>query len=357
MVASHEIALIVAAYQAGIRGYDVKQAYEAMKHIQTTQGRAHPGGGHAGNRQLNPYMKLGYVPVEAGPVSNTLEYAYDDWCVAQMAKALGKKDDYGHFLKRSQNYKNVFDPSVGFMRQKHADGRWVENFSPFSGRGFVEGNPWQFTWFVPHDVAGLIKLLGRDRFNERLNKGLADSRKNRFNATGDRMSAFPVNHGNQPNMQSCWLFNYSRMPWLTQKWSREILALYYGTGPIDGWPGDEDQGQMGAWYVMTAIGLFQMDGGCAVKPIYEIGSPIFDRVTIHLDPKYYKGGQFVIEARGNSKENVYIQSATLDGKALDRPWFYHRDLVDGGSLVLEMGPEPNRKWGSAPEAAPPSIPR
>ena len=357
MVASHEIALIVAAYQAGIRGYDAGKAYEAMRHIQMTPGRPHPGGGHVGNRQLDPYMKLGYVPVEKGPVSNTLEYAYDDWCVAQMAKALGKTDDYEHFLRRSRNYRNVFDASVGFMRQRHADGRWVANFSPFSGRGFVEGNAWQFTWFVPHDVGGLIRLLGRDTFNERLDKGLADSRANNFNATGDRMAAFPINHGNQPNMQSCWLFNYSGKPHLTQKWSREILARYYGTGPIDGWPGDEDQGQMGAWYVMSAMGLFQMDGGCAVKPIYEIGSPVFDRVVIRLDPKYYPGGRFVIEAKDNSKRNVYVQSATLDGKGLERPWFYHRQLVDGGKLVLRMGPEPNKGWGSAPDAAPPSVPR
>ena len=357
MVASHEIALIVAAYQAGIRGYDVAKAYEAMKHIQTTPGRGHPGGGHVGNRQLAPYMKLGYVPVEKGPVSNTLEYAYDDWCVAQMAKALGKREDYEYFLKRSRNYRNVFDASVGFMRQKHADGRWVAKFSPFSGAGFVEGNSWQFTWFVPHDVGGLIELLGRDTINSRLDKGLDDSRRNDFNATGDRMADFPINHGNQPNMQSCWLFNYSGKPHLTQKWSREIMARYYGTGPIDGWPGDEDQGQMGAWYVMSAIGLFQMDGGCATRPIYEIGSPIFDRVVIHLDKKYYKGGRFVIEARNNSPANVYVQSATLDGKPLERPWFYHAELVDGGKLVLEMGPKPNAKWGSAPEAAPPSIPR
>ncbi len=355
MVASHEVALIVSAYQKGIRDYDVAKAYKAMRHIQTTPGRPHPGGGHVGNRQLAPYMELGYVPVEKGPVSNTLEYAYDDWCVAQMAKALGKREDYAYFMKRGRNYRNVFDPSVGFMRQKHANGQWVKDFSAFSGRGFVEGNSWQFTWFVPHDVKGLIGLLGRDTFNKRLDDGLAASRENRFNATGDRMAAFPVNHGNQPNMQSAWLFNYSGEPWLTQKWSREIMARYYGLGALDGYPGDEDQGQMGAWYVMSAMGLFEMDGGCAVRPIYEIGSPIFDRVVIHLDPKYYKGGQFVIETKSNSKDNVYVQSAALDGKALNKPWLYHGELVDGGKLVLEMGPKPNKQWGSRLEDAPPAV--
>lgn len=354
MVASHEIALIVAAYQQGIRGYDVKKAYEACRHNQMEPGRPHPGGGHVGNRQLKDYMELGYVP---NPVSNTLEYAYDDWCVAQFAKALGKQADYKYFLKRSQNYKNVFDPKVGYTRPKDRNGNWVGKFSPFSGRGFVEGNSWQFTWFAPHDMGGLVKLMGREEFNRRLTDGLEKSVANRFNATGDRMSSFPINHGNQPNMQSCWLFNYSHKPWLAQKWSREIMARYYGLGPLDGWPGDEDQGQMGAWYVMSAMGLFQMDGGCAVKPIYEIGSPIFDRVVIHLDPKYYKGEKFIIEAKNNSKENMYVQSATLDGKDLNKPWFFHSALADGGKLVLQMGPKPNEKWGSAAGEAPPSIPR
>jgi len=354
MVASHEIALIVAAYQQGIRGYDAEEAFRAIRHIQTTPGKPHEGGGHVGNRQLGPYMELGYVPVEAGPVSNTLEYAYDDWCAAQLAKALGKTDDYREFMKRSLYYRNVFDPSVGYMRQKHQDGRWADReFSPFSGRGFVEGNSWQYTWFVPHDLAGLVELLGRDEFNRRLDTGFENSVDNRFNATGDRMAEYPINHGNQPNMQAAYLFNYSGKPWLTQKWARAIMERYYGTGPIDGYPGDEDQGQMGAWYVMSAMGLFQMDGGCAVKPIYELGSPIFDRVTIHLDPKYYPGKTFVIEARNNSPENVYIQSAELNGKPLVKPWFYHSELVGGGTLVLEMGPAPNTQWGTGPDAAPP----
>ena len=355
MVASHEIALIVSAYQKGIRNFDVEKAYKAMKHIQTEPGRPHEGGGHVGNRQLKSYKELGYVPVENGPVSNTLEYAYDDWCVAQMAKALGKKDDYEYFTKRAYNYRHVFDSAVGYMRQKHRDGSWVKDFSPYSGRGFVEGNSWQYTWFVPHDVKGLIELIGKEEFNRRLEEGFEKSRKSNFNATHDRFADYPINHGNQPNMQAAYLFNFSGTPWLTQKWARGITEHYYGTGPIDGYPGDEDQGQMGAWYVMSAMGLFEMDGGAAAEPTYEIGSPIFDKVTIYLDDRYYKGGKFVIEARNNSNKNRYIQSATLDGKPLNKPWFYHRELVDGGKLVLQMGPKPNKQWGSKPEAAPPSM--
>jgi len=355
MVASHEIALIVSAYQKGIRNYDVEKAYEAIKHVQTTPGRPHEAGGHVGNKQLKPYMELGYVPVEKGPVSNTLEYAYDDWCVAQMAKALGKDEDYEYFIKRAANYRNVFDPNVGYVRRKHQDGSWVKDFSPYSGRGFVEGNAWQYTWFVPHDVKGLIKLLGRQEFNRRLQEGFEKSAKSNFNAAGDRFAEYPINHGNQPNMQAAYLFNFSGAPYLTQKWARQIMARYYGTGPVDGYPGDEDQGQMGAWYVMSAMGLFEMDGGCAVEPTYEIGSPIFDRVVIHLDQRYYKGKTFVIEARNNSPQNIYIQSAILDGRPLEKPWFYHHQLVDGGTLVLEMGPQPNKNWGTAPDAAPPSM--
>jgi predicted alpha-1,2-mannosidase len=355
MVASHEIALIVSAYQKGIRDYNIEKAYKAMKHIQTEPGRPHEGGGHVGNRQLKSYKELGYVPIEKGPVSNTLEYAYDDWCVAQMAKALGKQDDYEHFIKRAGNYRNVFDPSVGYSRQKHIDGSWVKDFSPYIGKGFVEGNSWQYTWFVPHDVKGLINLIGKDKFNQRLEEGFEKSRKSNFNATNDRFADYPINHGNQPNMQAAWLFNFSGAPWLTQKWVQEIMESYYGTGPINGYPGDEDQGQMGAWYVMSAMGLFEMDGGAATEPTYEISSPIFDKISIDLDEKYYKGGKFLIKAKNRSSRNKYIQSAKLNGKPLNKPWFYHRELVNGGKLVLKMGPSPNKQWASTPQAAPPSM--
>ncbi|TKJ36208.1 MAG: alpha-1,2-mannosidase [Planctomycetes bacterium B3_Pla] len=357
MVASHEISLIVSAYQKGIRDFDIEKAYEAIKHMQTEPGRSHECGGWVGNHQLKSYKEIGYVPAERGPVSNTLEYAYDDWCVAQMAGALGKDNDYEYFMKRAESYKNVFDPEVGYARPKHTDGSWVQGFDPlvkavgkeddFQTKDFVEGNSWQYTWFAPHDVRGLINLIGREEFNRRLTKGFEKARPN--------FVSHYVNHSNQPNMQAAYLFNFSSAPWLTQKWVREIMENYYGTGPVHGYPGDEDQGQMGAWYVMSAIGLFEMDGGAATEPTYEIGSPIFDKVTIHLDNRYYKGGKFVIEAKNNSKENVYIQSATLDGKTLNKPWFYHRQLADGGKLILQMGQEPNKKWGSAPGAAPPSM--
>jgi predicted alpha-1,2-mannosidase len=356
MVASHAIPLMVSAYQKGIRNFDVKLAYEAILHQQTVQGINHPCGGVAGNEQLNAYIKSGYMPADSGATSNTLEYAYDDWCVAQFAKALGKTGDYETFIKRAKNYQNIFDPETKFMRPKHVDGKWEKNFNPMSTPGYVEGNAWQYTFFVPQDVKGLITLMGKEEFNRRLNEGFEKSKASDFNATGDRMEDYYINHGNQPNMQASYLFNYSGKPWLTQKWVREIQDRYYGSDPYNAWLGDEDEGQMGAWFVMSAMGLFETDGGASVKPFYEISSPIFKNITIHLDPAYYQCKTFNIEAQNFSDKNRYIQSASLNGKKLDRPWFYHDELVKGGRLTLIMGNKPNEKWGSQTGDAPPSMP-
>ena len=354
MVAEHDIALLVGAWQKGIRNFDAEKAFAAIKHVQTTPGKEYYNDIHSGRwidgwvgmEQLPAYRDLGYVPVEAvnGWTSLTLEYAYDDWCTAQMAKALGKMDDYQYFSKRAQNYRMLWDSSVGFFRPRHRDGTWAEDFSPSQTRGFLEGTAWQYSFYVPHDMRGLIGLMGKDELVRRLNRGFEDSRPN--------FARGPVDVGNQPNMQAPWLFNYAGAPWLTQKWTREVMDHSYSAQPV-GYTGDEDQGQMGAYFVMMAIGLFQMDGGCSTKPIYEIGSPLFSRIVIHLDKKYYPGEEFVIEARNNSPKNIYVQSATLNGKPLNKPWIYHRDVVKGARLVLTMGPEPNTRWGSAAEDVPP----
>jgi predicted alpha-1,2-mannosidase len=360
MEASHEIALIVSAYQKGIRDFDVETAFKAMVHQQTVPGGNHDCGGFAGNKFFDSYLKLGYVPHEEGQVSNTLEYSFDDWCVAQMAKSLGKKKEYDIFIKRAGNYKNVFDTETKYIRTKHRDGSWVKEWTPFcctsfSGSGYLEGNGWQYSFFNPHDVQGILNLMGKDEFNNRLNDGFVKSSKYSFNADGDLYDLVPINHGNQPNMQAAYLFNYSGKPWLTQNWVREIMNKYYGSTAVHGWLGDEDEGQMGAWFVMSAMGLFQTEGGTSAKPFYEIGSPLFEKTTIHLNAKYYPGKTFTIEAKNVSDANRYIQSAKLDGKILNRPWFYHSDLVDGGTLELVMGPQPNESWGSKPEDAPPSM--
>ena len=363
MVASHQVALINSAYQKGIRNYDVQNAYQAIKDVMTKAATSHSCGGLVGNRQIEVYQKLGFVPhgEEAekyhfgtdrhGPASNTLEYAYDDWNVAMMAKALGKKEDFRYFKNRSTNYKNIFNYKTKYMQAKYADGNWVpmqniskaeDSYSSWSGKGFVEGNAWQYTFFVPHDVKELVKMIGREEFNNRLTKGFKESEKYNFNAPEDKFGNVYINHGNQPNMQAAYLFNYSGEPWKTQKWSRKILDTYYGFGPEDGWPGDEDQGQMGAWFVMSSMGLFQMNGGGGTNPFYEITSPLFSKIQIELDPNYYKGKRFTIEALNNSKKNIYIQEAYLNGKPLKRNYVYHSEITGGGVLKLVMGDRPNR---------------
>ena len=354
MEASHEIALIASVYQKGIARFDTTVAWQAMLHQQITNGIAHECGGYAGNKDIQTYMELGYIP-QPGRVSNTLEYAYDDWCVAQMAKSLRDTSRYNQFMQRAAYYKNIFDPQTLYMRPKDKEGHWLQNFNPLTTGGYTEGNAWQYSFFVPHDVNKLVTLMGRDTFNNRLEYGFEQSSKMNFNAIGDKPERVYINHGNQPNMQAAYLFNYSGQPWRTQYWVREIMNRFYGTDPYNGWPGDEDEGQMGAWLVMSAMGLFETDGGTSTKPIYEIGSPLFNKITIQLDQRYYPGKTFVIEAKNVSDANRYIQSAQLNGKPLSKPWFYHSDLVGGGKLVLTMGPAPNKNWGNKPGDTPPSM--
>jgi predicted alpha-1,2-mannosidase len=355
MVAEHEIPLLVAAYQHGVKGVNAEGILAAAIKMQTTPyheiGR---GGGAVGNENLENYLKYGYV-ADDGPVikgvaggkawvSNTYEYAYDDWCVAQLALALGRRDVADQFLKRSQSWRNVFDANLGCARPRKANGDWVTPFDPYRTTGFVEGNAWQYTWFVPQDVLGLVNAMGRDRFVSRLNEAFEEMAPTRFNAADQAWQEYPINHGNQPTMQVAWLFNWAGQPWLTQKWARAILEAYYGHNPADAYPGDEDQGQMSSWFVMSSLGLFEMDGGCRVNPIYEIGSPLYPKVVIHLSEQHYGGRTFTIEARNASRTNCYIQSATLNGTPLNQWWIRQKDVVGGGHLVLELGPTPNKEW-------------
>jgi predicted alpha-1,2-mannosidase len=347
MVAEHEIPLIVGAYQMGIRDFDVEKALEAMVKMQTTPGQA-VAGGFAGNRDLETYRRHRYVPADRGRTSNTLEYAFDDWTVAQFAKALGRDDLYGEFRERSTYWRNLFDPETGFARMRNADGAWVTPFDPFrsgANEQYVEGNAWQLTFFVPQDLPGLIEVMGRDRFLSRLKDGFARGAVTRFNAPNELYWDYPVVHGNQQSMHFAFLFNWVGAPWLTQHWSREVLQRYYGHGTGDAYLGDEDQGQMSAWFVMAALGLFQMDGGCRVEPIYEIGSPLYPRVVLDLGGRYGRGDKFTITAENVSQRNRYVQSAELNGRPLAQWWFPSRELLQGGELVLKMGPEPNRDWG------------
>ena len=352
MVAEHEIPLMVAAYQHGLP-VDAEKILAASVKMQTTPPqRDLPGGGAAGNADLVNYLKYGYV-AENGPggpgggygwdkpySSNTYEYAYDDWCVVQLATALGHPDVARTFLARSQNWRNQFDPSVGYARPRQMDGTWVTPFDPYKTPGFVESDAWQYTWFVPQDPPGLIQAMGRDRFIQELNDGFEQSAPHRFNG-GGRSAVY---HGNEPSMHMAYLFNWAGMPVLTQKWVRAILNLYYGYTPNDFYLGDDDQGQMSSWFVMASMGLFEMDGGCRPHPIYEISAPLYSKITLNLSPKYYGGKTFVIEAPLASKTNCYIQSATLNGQPLNQWWIPWQDVVKGGRLVLELGPNPNDQW-------------
>lgn len=242
-----------------------------------------------------------------------------------------------YFLKRSANWTNLFDTETGFIRPKDKDGNWISPFDPYHTPGFTEGNAFNYTWFVPHTPEKLIALMGRDRFVSRLDSAMQKSSFANFNASGDDFANYPINHGNETSMEVAYLFNWAGAPHLTQKWVRAIQEQYYGTTPYDAYPGDEDLGQMSSWFVMSAIGLFQMDGGCSQTPVYELGSPRYPKITLNLGNKYGRGKRFVIEARNASKENKYIRSMYLNGKKVKGFKIHQKDVLKGGKLVLEMG--------------------
>ena len=242
------------------------------------------------------------------------------------------------------------------MQPKRADGSFIEKFDPYQPwRGFQEGNSVQYTFYVPQNPAGLIEAMGKDNFNNRLDSIFTVSEKLGFGG-GKTIDAFAginsiYNHGNQPNLHISWLFNFSAKPWLTQKWTRLIGSEFYGTEPVHGYGygQDEDQGQLGSWYVMNALGLFDVKGFTDLRPVIELGSPLFDKATITLG----NGKTLIIETKNNSKNNVYIQSAKLNGAVLDNCWLYLDELMKGGRLTFEMGEQPNTSWGT--KTPPPSV--
>ncbi|MEO7768338.1 MAG: glycoside hydrolase family 92 protein, partial [Ferruginibacter sp.] len=337
MGAQHQNSLIIGSYLKGISKFDPDKVFQMIKHDYTTPGIEHPCGGYAGNRQLKDYMQYGYGPDETGPASNTMEYAYDDWCLGQFALALNKKSDGEYFLKRSGSYKNLFDKRTGYFRRKHKDGTWVEPFDPFkmgteagwNGAGYMEGNAWIYSWFVPQDLQSLVTLLGKENFNKRLEEGFEKGY---------------VDLSNQPNLQAPFLFNYSGKPWLTQKYSRKVARDFFNTSPYSGWIGEEDEGQMSALFCLISMGLFDMTGGCTLEPYYDVSSPVFDEVIIHLDSKFYSGKTFVIKTKNNSSENNYIQSISLNGQRIYQPKIKHKDVVAGGEIIIELGKAPNKVY-------------
>ncbi len=337
MTGYHSIPVIVDAYQKGIKGFDAEKAFSAMK---TTMMQDERG--------LNLYKQYGFIPYNLldESVTITLEYAYDDWCVAQMAKALGKNEDYQFFLNRSKAYQHLFDPKTGFMRGKSSDGKsWNEPFDAKHSNhrehtDYTEGNAWQHSWFVPQNVEDFISLHGSNEvFAKRLEQLFTESSE----ITGSNVSADisgligQYAHGNEPSHHIAYMFNRAGKPWRTQYWVRHILDTQYNTTP-NGLSGNEDCGQMSAWYVFSSMGLYPMNPASGE---YEIGSPIFEKATINL-----QGGKtFVIEAENVSDKNFYIQSATLNGVPFNKTAITHQQIVQGGILHFVMGSEPNKNWG------------
>ncbi len=361
MVGDQAIPMIAAAYNKGIRDFDVQGAYEGcLKNSEPGGIRDHAGYELKTNCYMQNYVDKGFVP-EGLPgkgshregCAMTLYFAYQDWCMAQFAKGMNKDEDYKKYLKRSFNYRNVFDTETGWMRPKNQDGSWIKNFAPvgkgFNMPGFVESNSAIFTYYVPHNLPDLISLLGGNKvFATKLNKQFEDAAPHQFITPHGAHAGNWVDYENQPSLHMAHLFSHAGAPWLTQYWVRRIKKEVFGNiTPYGGYNGDEDQGQMGALGVLMAIGLFDVQGGASTQPYYEITSPIFDKIVISLDNRYYPGKKFVIETKNNSSENVYIQAATLNGKPWNSFRLPHSELVKGGHLILELGNTPNKKWGTA----------
>ena len=329
-VSAHLIPLMASAWQKGIRDYDTVMLYQALIHDLTNAGLPHAGDGFAGKRYLENYLSAGFVPVMESHADITLEYAYHDGVMAEMARASGETPDYMTFAKRAFSYRNVADANIGVMQA-----------------------------FVPHDVRGLVEIYGREEFVARLEREISGSFSSLLKEvdSDSEMKArlYSANyHVLQSPLQAAWLFNYAGAPWLTQKWVREILSDYkINDAAMVSLAADP--AQSAALYVMSAIGLFQIDGGTSADPIYEIGSPVFEKITIRLDERYYSGGEFIIEAKNNSAGKRHISKAMLNGEELSGPWFSHTALASGGRLVLKMSSKPDNVWGSSPESAPPSM--
>jgi predicted alpha-1,2-mannosidase len=356
MIGDHPVVVILDAYMKGIRDFDTEKAWEGVKKNATETPSGHRSRGRVG---LDYYLKYGYLPYDKinQSVSRTLEYSYNDWCVAQLAKSLGKTDDYVSFMKRALNYRNVIDTITGLARPKDSAGLWLTPFNPtFIGHGrerhYTEANAWQYTWFVPHDVQGLIGLEGgRDKFVRKLDTLFTMSSEIQSTVSDVTGLIGQYAHGNEPSHHTIYLYDYAGAAWKTQYLARKVMDELYNAGPA-GLCGNEDMGQMSAWYVFSAMGFYPVTPG---QNTYEVGSPLFSKVTIYPDKPYYSGKKFIIEAKDNSRENKYIQSATLNGKPYDKPWFSQADIKDGGILIFQMGPEPNKTWGGSSESAPPSM--
>jgi len=324
--------VILDAWSKGIRGFNLEEACRISCRTSLGPGTIRNG--------WEDYNEIGYAACDPQPerwqglykgVSATLENCYADWCIGQIAGELNDVEGTELFMGRAKYYRNVFDEELGFVRGRYRTGEWIpwEGELAF-GQGCIESNPLQQMWFVPHDIPGLKELIGEERFLYELEllfeRTPADFSFNEF-----------YNHANEPVHHIPYLFNFTSKPWLTQKWVRIIMENAYGTTPY-GIMGNEDVGQMSAWYILSALGFHPV---CPGDQKYMIGSPMFSQAEIKLDPEYYKGGSFKITALNNSPENVYVRKVSLNGTELDRPYIFHHEITDGGEIVFEMGDSPN----------------
>ncbi|KPM47083.1 GH92 family glycosyl hydrolase [Jiulongibacter sediminis] len=368
---------VSSAYLKGLKGFDAEKVYEGLhkNHFEagmmSKAGYEHntiKGGG------VEYYINQGFVPhplserrygFHQDGTTQTLEYAYQDFALAQMAQKLGKTDDYHLFMSRAKNYRNLWNENLKVFWNRDKDGNWEAKPDLLRyDHGFEEGNAAQYRWWVPHDIKGLIDLYGgRKAFIDTLNTAFERAEKHDFvsgkahdQELQEELRRVYINYGNQPSIETAFLFSYAGAPWLTQYWSRKVVnKVYSDLTPELGYSGDEDQGLMGSLAVLMKIGLFSVNGGTTDQPFYEIGSPVFDKVTISLNPDYYPGESFVIEAAGNNHDNVFVQAATLNNTKLRKAWLPHEELVKGGTLKLQMSNKPNKKWGKAEVLAPPSM--
>lgn len=365
MIGFHSAALIWDTYQKGVRNFEVEKGYEGLKK-NAMQATMVPWRSGPMCSLDSFYQKNGWYPAlpedsaETVPlvqsfekrqsVAVTLEHSYDDWCLAQLAKALGKNTDYDYFMKRSKNYRNVFNPATGFMAPKMANGKWIEPFDPQLSGGigsrsfFTENNAWTWNFSVQQDIPDLIKLLGgNEAFVKRVDAIFNEpTHISKWQFMGQFPDATGLNGmfvaGNEPSFHIPYLYNYAGQPWKTQRRIREIMDMWFDDRPI-GIPGDEDGGGLCSWYVFSAMGFFPVTPGSGE---YAIGSPFFNSIKIKLP----NGKTFSIVAKNCSKKNKYIQSATLNGKELNRAFISHTDIAQGGKLYLVMGDLPNKNWAT-----------
>ena len=336
MIGYHSIPVITEAYMKDVNGFDAAKAFEAMKHSAMED-----------RNGLADYKKFGYIKYKDDDenVSKTLEYAFDDWCIATFAAKLGKNEDYNYFIKRAQNYKNLYDNKTGFMRPR--EDHFKDHFDPYEvDHNYTEGNAWQYSFYVPQDLTGQMKLMGgKEKLSEKLDSVFHTSSVLRGHAPDDISGMIgQYAHGNEPSHQIAYEYDYTGQAWKTQEMIRRIDNELYHDKP-DGLAGNEDCGQMSAWYVISALGFYSV---CPGSDQYAIGSPLADKAVINLE----NGKTFTVRAKNNTKGNVYIQSAKLNGVDYTKSYLKYSDIANGGEIEFEMGSTPNKSWGTADSDVP-----